>query len=229
MRVAGLGIRAYPYKVITPPQIGAVNLETLKAHLRITSCNQDTVLQLYLETAINFAEKCTGLALINRTYETFRDFFPLADNEGYYPAGCIPETLNAATGNTGFELRRGPVSSVTSVEYAPTSAPATLVAIDPANYYVTEAEAGKLANVLAQPDFIWPYDLVEPKVDSIKITFVAGFGNDPKFVPADIRNAILLHASNLFANKGDCGDCGNKEGAPANAVAIYAKNKVVNL
>ena len=90
------------------------------------------------------------------------------------------------------------------------------------------AEAGKFGKVLAKPEYDWPNDLVNPRVNSIKIIFTAGYASTA-LIPADIRTAILLHAANLFANRGDCGTCTNKAGAPVTSMAIYAKHRVIRL
>jgi|TARA_Y100000310_G_scaffold320268_1_gene376545 uncharacterized phiE125 gp8 family phage protein len=229
MRTANSGIRAYAYRVTVPPANGAVTLTTLKEHLRITNDRQDTILQLYLDAAIHFAEDCTGLALITQTYETERDFFPNTSSEAYYLDGAMPETFNATTGNVGFELRRGPVQSVESLEYVQLNTAATYTTVDPTLYYVVNPEAGKLANLLLAPEQTWPTDAISPRPSAIRITFVVGFGDNDTDVPADIRLAILEHATQMFANRGDCASDSCAGLLPAISKGIYNKHKVVNL
>ncbi len=220
------GTRAYPYKVTTPPANGAVSLETFKAHLRITNCNQDEILQIYLNAAITEAELCMGLDLITRTYKTFRDFFPQYLNEGYYPWGIIPETFNEFPANTGFELRRSPFNALVSVEYI-AAATSTLTAVPASVYYATASVAGNFSNILNNPGQQWPFDLVSPRQDAIEIVFTSGFDDDESSIPSDIKTAIVEHASKMFFERGDCSDCSNS--LPAISKGIYAKNKVVNL
>ena len=169
------GTRAYPYKVTTPPANGAVSLETFKAHLRITNCNQDEILQMYLDAAITEAELCTGLDLITRTYKTFRDFFPQLLNEGYYPWGRIPETFNEFPANTGFELRRSPFNALVSLEYI-AAADNTLTPVAASVFYVTASVAGNFSNIANNPGQDWPFDLVTPRQDSIEIVFTSEIG-----------------------------------------------------
>lgn len=225
-RISGFGDRAYPYKVTVPPGNGAVNLETLKSHLRITNCKQDDILQLYLDAAIEFAEECTGLDLITRTYQTERDFFPNISNEGYYTLGIIPETFgDLSNGNVGFQLRRGPVQAVSLVEYIESGTTSTFITVDPSTYYVTIPEAGKFTDILLAIGKLWPTN-ASSRQNSIRITFTSGFGNAPKDIPSDLRTAILEHATNLFSNRGDC--C-TTTSLPAMSKAIYAKHRVINL
>jgi uncharacterized phiE125 gp8 family phage protein len=113
------------------------------------------------------------------------------------------------------------------VEYIPADDPSILSLIAASDYYLEIKEAGKMPSILAQPEFIWPYDLIYPREDSIKITFVAGFGDEPKNIPSDIRVGILEHAAMLFANRGDCSACGKD--LPPSSASIYKRNKVMNL
>ena len=78
MRLAPPSHRAYTYKVTVPPVNGAVSLATFKSHIKKTGSSEDALLQIYLDAAINFAEGFIRRDLITRTYETFRDFFPLS-------------------------------------------------------------------------------------------------------------------------------------------------------
>ncbi len=226
-RIQNDGFRAYSYKEIVPPANGAVNLETLKKHLRISSCNQDDILQVYLDAATLQAEDCTGLDLITRTYQTERDFFPNWPSEGYYISGAIPQTLNTSSGNVGFQLRRGPVQAVSLVEYIEVGTVDTYITVDSSDYYVTIPEAGKLTDILLEPDSLWPTDF-SPRQNSIRITFTSGFGDEQKDVPSDIQLAILETASQLYANRGDCAgnSCGNA--IPAIASNIYKKHRVIS-
>lgn len=226
MRLSTGGTRAYPYKVIIPPKNGAVSLETFKAHLRIGNCNQDEILQVYLNAAITHAEVAMGLDLITRTYKTWRDFFPQAQNEGFYHYGQIPESFNEYPQNTGFELRRSPFKALASVMYANIQ-DNVLTPVNGEIYYVTQSVAGNFSNILNNPGKFWPADSVVPRQDAIEIEFTSGFGDNEDSIPADIKTAIVEHGSKMFFERGDCADCSNS--LPAIAKATYAKNKVVNL
>ena len=50
--------------------------------------------------------------------------------------------------------------------------------------------------------------------DAIKITWIAGYGDNATDVPASIRRGIIMTASHLYTNRGDCdGSCVTKSGA----------------
>ena len=106
MRLAPPDHRAYTYKVTIAPATGAVPLQTFKDHIKRTNSSEDSLLQVYLDAAIDYAEGFIRRDLITRTYETFRDFFPLpGQNEGYYAFGSIPNRSSISTSfnsNVGF-------------------------------------------------------------------------------------------------------------------------------
>lgn len=222
--IAVPGARAYPHKITEPPKNFAAELPTLLSHLRMSQCyqGQKDVIQLYLASAIQTAEEYTGLDLITRTQQTFRDFFPQALNEGFYSEGYIPDSCFGSYGNTGIEIRRSPLQEVTEVAYLAADG-VTWNVVDPAVYYVTAPEAGKYGAVLLNPGQRWPTDKAN-REDSVRITFTSGFGDDSNSIPADIRLGILQHASALYSNRGDCGSgCG---GLPGDCKMAYDRWRI---
>ena len=229
MRIAPAGHRAYTYIVTTPPANPPVTLDTFKQHINVTHSLTDGILQLYLDAAIQFAERYTGRYLITRTFSTFRDFFPNpSQNEGYYPYGRIPTgatTLIPSTiGNVGFEIRRSPLQSVNSITYTDNSGnPQT---VDPTTYYNTVEE--DYSEILLAQDSDWPTD-ANNRMQSIDISFVCGLGNDETEIEACWKVAIMEHAAMLWANRGDCSDSGCMKMIPAASKAFYEIKRLRNL
>ena len=218
--------RAYEYIVTEKPEAGAVTIETLKAHLKLRSCSQDMMLQLYLDSAITYAEEFMGIDLITRTYVSYRDFFPLIQNESFYALGTIPETYNQPPSNTGFVLRRTPFQSLEKIEYI-NRIDGQLVEVSNDVFLATQAPAGLFSNIVNKPEQHWPRDLVSPQLQSIVITFKTGFGDSESDIPADIKVGILDHASKMFFERGDCG-C-SADSVPGSSKMIYSKHRVVRL
>lgn len=131
-------------KVITPPsqQISTVDL---KAHLRVTSSAEDTLIVGYLETAVSVCRGYTHRSIGQQTLELALDAFPAA-----------------------FELPLGPTTSIASVKYQD-SANVTQT-IDPANYSLDNYEDN--AWLLPVPNYSWPAP--GSVANAVKVRYVAG-------------------------------------------------------
>lgn len=207
--------RAFTYEVITQPASLPVFLTTFKEHAKTNGSVSDTLLNLYLQAATKYAEQLTRRDFINRTYKTFRDDFP----------GTQVFNLNslANSGNVGFEIRRSKLQSVTSVKYLKDD---VLTTIASSVFYNTlENDYSK---ILTRDNQVWPTD-ADNRLQAIQIEFVAGFGADDTFVPDCIKEAIMLHATQMLQNKGDCDDLNVLDTVPAAAKVIYLQNRIENL
>ena len=213
--------RAFTYKVTVPPANLAVSLDTFKLHIKATSLENDTLLTLYLQAAITYCEQFTRRDLITRTYETFRDVFP-----GF--RGYEPPFVNAAitTGNIGFEIRRSPLQSIEKIEYLVS---AVLTLVDDTIYYNTVET--DYSEVLTLEGNSWPTDS-DNRLQAIKITFKTGFGDDETDIPDQFQEAIMAHAAQMWANRGDCDISSSadvKAAVPPASRIIYMQNRIENL
>lgn len=219
--------RAYTYKVVTAPANLAVELATAKSHLKVSGSSEDALITLYLEAAIDYCEKITRRDLISRTYETFRDFFPApVQNEGYYQFGEIPSIgsgLSSAGDNIGFEIRKSPLQSITSIEYY---SGGVLATVDPAVYYNTIEE--DYSEILTLEGKDWPTD-IDQRLQAVKITFIAGFGANESAIPQGYRTAILHHVAALYSNRGDCDNSSCAATVPSSAKSFYLQNRIESL
>lgn len=207
--------RAFTYQVISGPAVLAVSLSTFRDHSKTGAAVSDSLLTLYLQAAIKYGEQLTRRDFINRTYKTFRDFFP--GNEVF--------NINslANSGNVGFEIRRSKLQSVNSVKYLKDN---VLTTVATSVFYNTfENDYSKILTLNNQ---VWPTD-ADNRLQAIEIEFVAGFGVDDTFIPDCIKEAILLHATQMLQNKGDCDDLNVKNTVPAAAKVIYLQNRIENL
>ena len=93
-------------------------------------------------------------------------------------------------------LRRGAYQSVESIEYL---SDGSYVVLDPTEYTVT---IGGSFGVVCEIDT----PTCDAVCNSVKITFKTGFGDDATFVPEDIKTAIKMIVSDMYANRGDCSD-----------------------
>jgi uncharacterized phiE125 gp8 family phage protein len=115
-------------------------------------------------------------------------------------------------------LPRPPLVAVTEVRAYDASDAATV--IDPASYYVdTASRPGRL---VLRAGTLWPASL--RAVDALAIDFTAGFGDAAHTVPQALRQGLLAHVAQLYAQRGD-----GPATAPAAALALYAPFRVHSL
>jgi len=216
--------RAFTYDVVVAPTESPVSLNEVKNALKIplSQTAEDELLQVYIESAVDYAEKFTRRYFITRTFRTYRDRFPTGMNsEGFY-AG-----LGSAF-SSSFELRRSPLQEIERFEYF---VDGTLTAVPAATYYNTiENDYSELLLADGQR---WPTD-IDNRLQAIEIEFKAGLGDDADAVYAKapwVKSGVLAHVANMYANRGDCGDCGDSSGAylPKVARHLYLQNRIENL
>lgn len=211
--------RAYTYKVTVKPTVTPISLAEVKSFARITTSSDDALITTMIEAATTYAEEFTRRDFITRTYETFRDLFP-GDFQGTHASRQQVSPFNDS-GNFGFEIRRSPLQSIESVKYVDIAG-ATIV-IPSTVYYATVED--DYSTLLTQINQSWPTDALE-QLQVITIEFKTGFGDAAADVPSDIKQALLMHVTSLYENRGDCDGCTN---IPCAAKQIYKQNRIENL
>lgn len=156
-----------------------VTLDEAKAHLRVTSTEEDDYITALITVARQAVEDQTRRSLVTQTWEVGFEGWP---------------TFNEARRRAaqGFELPRPKTVSVTSVEYWDVNGDKHTM---PADSYVVDINAfPAILNMKEATELptLSP-DLPAP----VLVTYVAGFGGAAA-VPAPIKHAILLMISHLF-------------------------------
>lgn len=180
----------------------ALTLTEVKQHLAIDICDKtnDIQLQTMIEAVKLQAEDVTGRTLLTTTYLTFRDQFPRE-----------------------IMLKQSPVQSLTNIQYYLNG---VLQTVDSLTYQLTQSEAYPLISLL--PNKFWPSDY-DRRRQTIRITFVAGYGDTETSIPQDLRIAMLNHIAYWWANRGDC-TCNSAEASlPPASRAIYSDYQIKNL
>jgi hypothetical protein len=212
--------------VTTPPAELPVTKDELKAQLKINPLIilEDDLLDIYISAATTFAEKYTRRDIIQRTYSTFREFFPQDDEtQGYYYGGFQGRN-SSGTGNVGFELRKSPLVSVESITYFDTNNVPTVV--DDTTYYNTIQTDYSM--LLTLDPNVWPSD-ASSRQQCIDISFICGLFPDAASVEGCWKVAILEHCVMLYSNRGDCGDANCAALLPAASKAFYEQKRILNL
>jgi len=169
--------KAYTYKITVPPVNLPVSLAEVKSYCKLDEldASEDALLTLFIQSASGVFEQYTNRVLVTTTFATFRDCFE----------GC-------------YEIRRSPLQTIDLIQYLKGG---LFTSISSAVYDVTDEES--YSRVVLAEDQSWPTDK-DNRLQSVKIIFKAGYGDDSSDIPAEIRNGLLAHVCSLYENRGDC-------------------------
>jgi uncharacterized phiE125 gp8 family phage protein len=156
---------------VTPPASDPLSLAEAKAHLRVTSADEDGLIAGYILAAREFVENATHLRLITQTLDyTLDDGWPCVIARGRY--------------RTRIELPVKPVASVTSISYVDGSGVSQTLA---ANQYVVRTD-GTVPFIEPAYGVSWPS--VRCQSAAITVRFVAGTALSD--VPNPLMQAMRL-------------------------------------
>jgi uncharacterized phiE125 gp8 family phage protein len=161
-------------KLITAPASEPVTLAEAKLHLRVVDSDEDSMITMMISAARLFAESYTNRSLITQTWKWVGDYFP---NE--------------------LELERGPVQSITNIQYLDMSAASQTVVPATPNYVL--ALAGDFPRLAPGFGYTWPETL--PQIQAVSCTYVAGYGSAASSVPEGIRNWILARVNTMYEQR----------------------------
>lgn len=160
--------------VVTPPSEEPATTAEAKAHLRVDSNSEDTLIGSLVTAARQYVEGATGRALVTQTLRTKLDDFPDSDD--------------------AIRLPRAPVQSVSSVTYLDEDgASQTFASSD----YVTLLDL-EPAEIALKADASWPATAMQR--GAVTVTYVAGYGA-ASAVPQAVKHAILLLVGHWYANR----------------------------
>jgi uncharacterized phiE125 gp8 family phage protein len=166
--------------VVTPPAADPLSLAEAKAHLRVTSSDEDGLIAGYILAAREYVENDTHLRLITQTLDyTIDDGWPCVIARGRY--------------RTRIELPVKPVASVTSISYIDSSGAAQTLAAD---QYVVRTD-GPVPFVEPAYGVSWPG--VRSQSAAITVRFVAG--TSVSDVPNPLMQAMRLLVAHANENR----------------------------
>ncbi len=161
---------------VTAPAVKPVTLEELKEAARVDFNDDDTILGVYLDAAIDHLDGWSGIlgrAIVNQDWKITAALWP----------------------SFGFVLPFGDVSAAT-IKYVDVSGlEQTLPDTD---YEIVETATG--AMIRYRNTFDRPA-LSNDTLEAIQITFTTGYGADATKVPPSIKVAILLLAAHWYENR----------------------------
>ena len=158
----------------------AIPLALVKEHLRVIGDDEDSTLNLYIDTATEIFEEFAKTSLINKTIVQRFDQFPCEDY---------------------FLLEMGrPLVTFTSIQYYNKSN--VLTTLDSSKYIVSAHNVPPTISLIPNQSS-WVTDLHESRLQAVEVRYTSGFGTTYGDVPSDIKNILLLLIGDLYANKED--------------------------
>ena len=134
-------------RLVTAPTTPALSLAEAKAHLRVDSNAEDTLIESLVTAATDMAEQQTRRALMQQTWELTLDAFP-----------------------TAFKLTRVPVQSIASVKYTDISG--VEQTLGPSAYTLDTSDGYGFAYVKQAYGTEWP-----SAREGVKVRYVAGYAD----------------------------------------------------
>jgi uncharacterized phiE125 gp8 family phage protein len=174
-----------------------VTVDQAKAHARINTDDDDALLATYITAARQYCEKITGRAFLTQTWRLSLEHFPfwryrprgVASTQHYHWAG-VPNWWRPV-----ILLPRPNLIAVSSITYLDTTgAEQTL----DSSLYLVDTD-GLPGAVQPQYNATWPFTTIQR--GAVKVTYTAGYGDDPEDVPATLQLAILQLVAHWYENR----------------------------
>lgn len=179
-------------QLVTPASTAAVTLPEAKMHLRIitdpadvTVRPEDALVTSLIASATLEAEHLMGRAVMPQSWQlTLDSFLPPAQQYGTY----VPAVQT-------IELRRPPVTSITSIKYYDTTGTQQTLAT---NAYQLAAASDYVARVVPAYGLTWP--TTRAQLEAVQIVFATGYATAAA-VPEPIKTWIKLRVATMYENR----------------------------
>lgn len=170
-------IEAYGLSLVTAPAYEPVTATEVKAHCRISTSADDTLIGVQIKACREYVERFLHRRLVNSTWDLKLDRFPCQ-----------------------FEVPYPPLASVTHIKYLDTGGTEQTLA---ASVYTVDAAriVGRIVPAYAQ---VWP--ATQDVINAVTVRYVAGYGADSTYVPDAIRHAMLLILGHWYRNREQVSD-----------------------
>jgi uncharacterized phiE125 gp8 family phage protein len=165
--------------LLSAPASEPLALADVKAHLRLDSADEDTLVIALILAARQWIERRTGRKLISQRWRVMRDAWPV---ERMAPGLILP-------------IPFAPLISVDAVRVVDPSGATVLV--NPVTYVVDPSDSRpRLAFLNLPPAPGQP-------INGISLDLTVGYGTDPAMVPEPLRQAMRLLVTDWFEHRGD--------------------------
>ncbi|MBY0427907.1 MAG: head-tail connector protein [Alphaproteobacteria bacterium] len=179
---------------ITPPSSEPLTLAEAKAHLRVSTIDDDTLISGLITATRNVCEEFTARALITQGWRLWLDRFP-GDPIPWWD-GTREGAYTRLTVNRFINIPRAPLQSISAVTIYGDDDSSTL--FSPTLYFVDNAaEPGRLA---LRNNASWPIPM--RMSNGISVDFTAGYGA-ASAVPQAMKQGMLVHIGQLYEHRGE--------------------------
>jgi uncharacterized phiE125 gp8 family phage protein len=168
-------------RVVTPPTVEPVSIADVKMHSHISHSEEDALIQSWIRSGRELAESYQRRAYCTQTLELSFDGYP----------------------EMPLSLPRGPLQSLVSVECTDYQGVTTTLydsapGGDTSMFTVdVSGEPGRID--LAYGEY-WPSTVLR-SINSVRVQFVAGYGDTVADVPENVKDAILIYCTYRYDNR----------------------------
>lgn len=179
--------------LVTPPTSKPITQDDLVRQLRLPENDDPTALSLYIDTAIDMAQEYLGIAFITQQWRLSLDDFPCSQ-ERWWDGVREMHINELRTGYEDITLPRYPLVSVDTMTVDGQ-------AITVSDYFNvdTDRKRGRLSVKFGETLPV----VTQKEANTIQITYTAGYSSKDD-VPASLRMGLILIASYLYENRGEC-------------------------
>lgn len=165
-------------RLFVAPSGLALELQTVKEHLRKDTDDEDALIEALIATATEWVETFTARALLTQTWDALWD--------------CVPEA--------GYlRLPKSPVASITHVKYVDTAGTQTTW---PTQEWQADI-ASEPARIVPAYGYCWP--VMRHQLHPLEVRYVTGYG-EAADIPAGIRHAMLLIIGHWYEHRESVSD-----------------------
>lgn len=180
------------------PGAEPVTVSELKTHLRISGTAEDVYLGNTLTAGRLQLENYLGIAFLPQTWQLTFDNWPSYQTENWWSGVREGPITMFDGGSREVSFPRFPLASITSITTYDEEDTPTDVTTSDLFYTDLESRPGRLR---LKSGRTWP--TATRNTAAIEILYVAGFA-DAASVPENWKHGLLLFASFLYQNRGDC-------------------------
>ena len=164
----------YAVVTVTEPYREPIDLAVAKLHCRVDGSDEDGLFQtILIPAARRWVEKATRRTLITTVKRLSLDCFP----------------------SWAIRIPDPPLQSITSIVY--TDAAGDSTTIDDEDYRVlTDPTPG-----FVEPAYGVTWPIAQDISGAVRVTFTAGYGDEPDSVPEPIKQAMLLLIGHWYQNR----------------------------
>lgn len=177
-------------ELVTAPAAEPITLIEAKNHLKITYSEDDDLIGTLIEASRKLVEVKLKQSLVTQTYDLFLN--------GWYDE-VLTNYPGRYVAQQAVYIPRGPVQSVTSVQFLDTTS--TVQTLATTSYIVSKGAPGRIT-----PSYGHYFPTTLPVIDSVIIRYVAGYGVDGTEVPANIKQAMLLLIGLWYESRSAAGE-----------------------